>query len=74
MQIHQIPQLRKLPIPEDDDEPLPGGHMDIISDLGMGHMELEALCDDTELFPDEQLDAIANRLGFGEKFAELVGL
>ena len=57
-------EISDLPAPEFDDEPLPGGHMDIISDLGMGHMELEALCDDTELFPDEQLEAstYANRL------------
>ena len=67
-------ELADLPIPEDDDEPLPGGHMDIISDLGMGHMELEALCDDTELFPDEQLEAIAKRLGFSEEFVELLEL
>ena len=58
--------LADLPTPAMDDEPLPGGEMDIISDLGMGHMELEALCDDTELFPDEQLEAIAKRLGFSE--------
>ena len=67
-------EIADLPIPEDDDEPLPGGHMDIISDLGMGHMELEALCDDTELFPDEQLEAIAKRLGFSEEFVELLEL
>ena len=67
-------ELADLPIPELDDEPLPGGHMDIIADLGMGHMELEALCDDVELFPDEQLEAIAKRLGFVEDFVELLEL
>ena len=67
-------EIADLPSPEDDDEPLPGGHMDIITDLGMGHMELEALCDDTELFPDEQLEAIAKRLGFSEEFVELLEL
>lgn len=67
-------EISDLPAPEFDDEPLPGGHMDIIADLGMGHMELEALCDDTELFPDEQLEAIAKRLGFSEQFVELLEL
>jgi putative tRNA adenosine deaminase-associated protein len=43
----------------------------LLSDLGMSAMELEALCDDPELFPDEQLDAIASKLGFGNQFAEL---
>jgi len=37
----------------------------------MSSMELEALCDDPELFPDEQLDAIASKLGFGNQFAEI---
>ena len=67
-------ELADLPSPEFDDEPLPGGHMDIISDLGMGHMELETLCDDAELFPDEQLEAIAKRLGFSNEFIELLEL
>jgi hypothetical protein len=40
----------------------------------MNGMELSALCDDEELFPDEQLEAIANRLGFGDQFAELLEL
>ena len=34
----------------------------------------DALCDDEELFPDEQLEAIASRLGFGDQFAELLEL
>ena len=67
-------ELADLPNPEFDDEPLPGGHMDIISDLGMGHMELESLCDDSELFPVEQLEAIAKRLGFSDQFVELLEL
>jgi hypothetical protein len=40
----------------------------------MNGMEISALCDDPELFPDEQLEAIANRLGFGDQFAELLQL
>jgi hypothetical protein len=37
-------------------------------------MELAALCDDAELFPDEQLEAIASRLGFADQFTELLEL
>jgi hypothetical protein len=37
-------------------------------------MEMAALCDDAELFPDEQLEAIASRLGFGDQFAEILEL
>ena len=65
-------ELADLTFPDEDDEPLPVGHLDILADLGINHMELSALCDDAELFPDEQLDAIATRLGFGEEFRELV--
>ena len=71
---NQFIEIADLPTPVEDDDPLPGGHIDIISDLGMGHMELEALCDDEELFPDEQLEAIAKRLGFSDEFVELLEL
>jgi len=58
--------------PEEDDEPLPAGDLDIFSDLGMHSMELSTLCDDADLFPDEQIEAIANRLGFGDALTELL--
>ena len=64
-------EMLDLPFPEEDDDSQPGGDIDLLADLGMSAMELEALCDDPELFPDEQLEAIASRLGFGNQFAEL---
>ena len=64
-------EMLDLPFPEEDDDSQPGGDIDLLSDLGMSAMELEALCDDSELFPDEQLDAVASKLGFGNQFAEL---
>ena len=70
----QFIELADLSFPEEEDEPLPTGHLDILADLGLNHMEISALCDDAELFPDEQLDAVATRLGFGEEFRELIGL
>lgn len=65
-------ELADLDQPEEDDEPLPAGDLDIFSDLGMHSMELSTLCDDADLFPDEQIEAIANRLGFGEALTELL--
>jgi len=65
-------ELADLDQPEEDDEPLPAGDLDIFSDLGMHSMELSTLCDDADLFPDEQIEAIANRLGFGDAFTELL--
>jgi len=67
-------EIADLPMPEEDDESYPVGHLDIFSDLGMNQMEIRAICADDELFPDEQLEAIASRLGFGDQFAELLGL
>jgi len=67
-------EICDLDMPEEDDEPFPAGDLDIISDLGVHRMELSTLCDDPDLFPDEQLEAIASRLGFGEEFAQLLEL
>jgi len=65
-------ELADLDQPEEDDEPLPAGDLDIFSDLGMHSMELPTLCDDADLFPDEQIEAIAIRLGFGDALTELL--
>ncbi len=70
----ELLEIADLPTPEDDEDANPIGHIEILSDLGMSGMEIAALCDDAELFPDEQLEAIANRLGFGDQFAELLQL
>jgi len=70
----ELLEIADIPLPEDDDESSPIGNLEILADLGMNGMEISALCDDAELFPDEQLEAIANRLGFGDQFAELLEL
>ncbi len=64
----------ELPLPDDEDEPLPAGDVGIVSDLGMSAMEMGALLDDYELYPDEMLGDIAARLGFGAAFDELLGV
>jgi putative tRNA adenosine deaminase-associated protein len=53
---------------DDSDDPLPGGDLRIVEDFGMPLDELELLLDDFELYPDEQLQGIAARIGFGEHF------
>ncbi|CAB4708353.1 unannotated protein [freshwater metagenome] len=70
----ELLDIADLPMPEEDDDAFPIGQIEILADLGLNGMELCALCDDLELFPDEQLEAIANRLGFGDQFAELLQL
>jgi putative tRNA adenosine deaminase-associated protein len=62
-----------LPPPDDDDDQIqPAGDLSILADLGVSAMELGAMCDDPELYPDELLGDIAERLGFGHDFDELV--
>ncbi len=58
--------------PEEEDESQPGGDLDLLNDLGVSEMELLTILDDTELYPDEQLEAIANRLGFGDQFNQVI--
>ena len=70
----ELLEIADIPMPEEDEEPGPVGHLEILADLGMNGMEISALCDDEELFPDEQLEAIASRLGFGQDFSELLDL
>jgi len=63
-----------LPPPEDDDIEVPAGDLDLLGDLGLHAIDLGALLDDVELYPDEMLSDIARRLGFGELFDDAVGL
>ena len=58
--------------PKEDDEAQPGGDLDLLNDLGVSEMELLSILDDGGLYPDEQLEAIANRLGFGEQFTQVI--
>ena len=49
----------------DDDEPGPVGDLGLFADLGLSRREVEGLCDDGELYPDEACAEFASRLGFG---------
>jgi putative tRNA adenosine deaminase-associated protein len=63
-----------LPSPDDDDVEVPAGDLDLLGDLGLHAIEMGALLDDVELYPDEMLSDIARRLGFGKLFDDAVGL
>ena len=63
-----------LPPVEDDDDPEPAGDLELLSDLGVGAMDLAAILDDDELYPDEMLSEVARGLGFGDLFDDVVGL
>lgn len=64
----------ELPVPDDEDEQLPAGDLDIVADLGMAAMDMGALLDDYDLYPDEMLGDIAGRLGFRRQFDEAAGV
>jgi putative tRNA adenosine deaminase-associated protein len=60
--------------PEGDelDDVSPAGDLAIFADLGLPAMELAMLCEDLDLYPDEQIGSVAARLGFGEQYEALV--
>jgi putative tRNA adenosine deaminase-associated protein len=59
--------------PVEDDEPVPAGDLDIVSDLGLHAMDMGLLIDNLDLYPDEMLSDIARSLGFGRQFDEAIG-
>jgi putative tRNA adenosine deaminase-associated protein len=63
----QVLDRLSLPLPEDEelDQVLPAGDLSIFADLGVDEMELGALSGDLDMFPDEVLGSLADRLGFG---------
>ncbi|MDN5851815.1 MAG: tRNA adenosine deaminase-associated protein [Actinomycetia bacterium] len=62
-----------LPDPDDDEEPQPAGDSDVLAELGMTAVDLAVLCDDEELYPDEMLSDVAERLGFGAQLDTILG-
>jgi putative tRNA adenosine deaminase-associated protein len=68
-----VVELLDLPDPEDPDEPQPVGDLELISDLGMTALDLGMLCDDDDLFPEDILRDVADRLGFGDEFDAVLG-
>jgi putative tRNA adenosine deaminase-associated protein len=64
----------ELPLPDDEEPQEPAGDLGIVADLGLGAMDMGALLDDVDLYPDELLGDIAAKLGFGRLYDELVGV
>jgi putative tRNA adenosine deaminase-associated protein len=56
----------------DDDEPRPGGDLEILSDLGVPGADLGVLCDDDELYPEDVLRDVADRVGFGAELEAVI--
>jgi putative tRNA adenosine deaminase-associated protein len=57
-----------IPVPADDeiDQVLPAGDMSIFADLGLDEMELGAISADLDLYPEDAVALMAERLRFGD--------
>jgi putative tRNA adenosine deaminase-associated protein len=64
----QILQALDIPVPADDelDQVLPAGDMSIFADLGLDEMELGAVSADLDLYPEDAVALLAERLRFGD--------
>ena len=60
------------PASAEESEFEPAGDLTIVADLGMATEELGLLCEDGDLYPDEVLGVVAERVGFGGKFEDIV--
>ena len=63
-----------LDMPDEDDDQEPAGDLGIVADLGVPAMDMGALLDDEDLYPDEILGEIAHKLGFGALYDDAVGV
>lgn len=67
-------EFLQIPLPDDEDEPEPAGDLGLLDDLGVSAMDMGALLDDLDLYPDEMLSDIAAKVGFGEQFDREIGV
>ncbi|MFD1812004.1 tRNA adenosine deaminase-associated protein [Rhodococcus gannanensis] len=56
----------------DDIEPWEEGDLSVLSDLGLPEPVLGVILAETDLYPDEQLTMIAQRLGFGSELSAVL--
>lgn len=50
----------------------PAGDLTLLGDHGLSAADLDLLCSDPELYPDEQIGSIAARAGFGGELSSLL--
>ena len=68
--------LLRVEVPDDDsvdtDEVWPEGDLGVLADLGLPAAEMQVIIDEVDLYPDEQLDMIAQRCGFRSQLSALL--
>lgn len=58
--------------PADPEEVWPAGDLGIFRDLGLDERDLGLILDDVDLWADEMLTAVADRIGVGPQFARIL--
>lgn len=58
---------------DDDEDPQPGGDLEILADLGISAADLTDLCDDEDAIPEDLLLDLADRLGFADDLETILG-
>jgi len=68
--------LLRVEVPDEDaldaDEVWPEGDLGLLADLGLPAEEMQVIIDDVDLYPDEQLEMIAQRCGFSAQLSALL--
>jgi putative tRNA adenosine deaminase-associated protein len=67
--------LLRVEVPEEDavdDDVWPEGDLGLLADLGLPAAEMQVIIDEVDLYPDEQLDMIAQRCGFQPQLSALL--
>jgi putative tRNA adenosine deaminase-associated protein len=68
--------LLRVEVPDEDavdpDDVWPEGDLGVLADLGLPAEEMQVIIDEVDLYPDEQLDMIAQRCGFRPQLSALL--
>lgn len=64
--------LRVDPPDEEDETIWPQGDLELLADVGLPGDELEVIANEIDLYPDEQLQMVAQRCGFASQFGSLL--
>ncbi len=68
-----VAEAAGIPVDEDElEEFVPLGDVALFADFGLDATELEFICNDPDLYPDEQVRAIAKKIGFETQIKSLV--
>lgn len=68
--------LLRVEVPDEDsvdaDDVWPEGDLGLLADVGLPAEEMQVIIDEVDLYPDEQLEMIAQRCGFRPQLSELL--